>query len=62
MGKSTKDLTKAELITHIKERTRKAIPLVKRTFYSGLTYKNKAELRRYLRNARVTRSGDISLL
>ncbi len=53
--------TKAELIQALKDKARKASPLVKRTFLSGLERRTKTELKSMLRKIRVTSGGDIRL-
>jgi len=57
-----KEMTNAELVTAIKKKLAKASPSVKRHTFSSLKYMNKAELRRWLQKAKVTREGDISLI
>lgn len=54
-----KSMTKSELIKALKEKTKKASPLVKRIAYRGLDRKTKSELTRRVKNARVVNGSDI---
>lgn len=56
------NITKRELIEQIKEKTKKASPIVKRRLNSMLSYQTKAELQRMLKKARVVKGGDISFV
>lgn len=55
-------MSKVDLIGKIKNKVRRAKPIVKREFYRLLERSNKADLERILKNAHVSRDGyDISL-
>ena len=57
-----KGMTKKELVTAIEEKTRKAKPMVRRALLPSLTNMKRSELERLHRKARVTKSGNISLV
>ena len=60
----SKDMTKAELVTALRRKVRKASPMVLRGAFSpkDLMRLTKKELQRRLAKARVTREGDVELI
>ena len=54
-------VTNAELRKSIRQKAKKAKPIVKADMNKMIKYANKAELRRIIGNMRVTRGGDIDI-
>ncbi len=60
-NKMTEKITNDELRKAIKQKAKRAKPIVKADMVKMIKYANKAELRRIMRNMRVTRGGDIDI-